>query len=117
MIETIFNKRITPINFQKTYQSLNAELMNSVEKMEADKIPNAPFLNAAGQEVVKRIKCLLQNNFGELKYNPYLPDVIALMLIFVEEEKVYEILNFMMETSSQMTEDREKSMHWHFVFT
>ena len=72
--------------------------------MEGDRVPNAPFLNTAGQEAIKRIKNLLQSNFGELKYNPYLPDVIALMLIFLEEEKVYEILNFMMETSLQMTE-------------
>ena len=51
--------------------------------MEEDRMPNAPFLDTAGQEAIKRIKSLLKNNFGELKYNLYLPDTIALMLIFL----------------------------------
>ena len=100
MLETLFGKNpVIPVNNSKFYKSQGPSTTQVTNL-------NAQFLNSHGQEALLKLEQTLRYNYGKLRENSYLQEIISLMLIFLDEESAYDILSTMLENSCKMTEYR-----------
>lgn len=54
---------------------------------------------------------------NQVEYNPYIINVISLLLVFVSEADTYDIIYMMIEGSTSMSVERQESLRWHFSLT